>query len=114
MPVSLLRGFLLVSTGLLFSSNTVAQPARLPNITEQYRLVFSDDFRYPSVDSLLSPTLNKWAADHTWGSAAWDSSTVCSNVGPDNVAYRREDIRLVPNPENPQDQCAALDSSETG
>lgn len=106
---SLWRCLLAGSLLMLLSFGAIAQPARLPDITKKYRLVFSDDFRYPSVDSMLSPKLNKWASDFTWGSAVWDSNTECSNFGPTNVAYRREDIRLVPNPENPQDQCAALD-----
>jgi hypothetical protein len=86
-----------------------AQPSRLPSLDERYQVVFEDDFRYPSVDSLLSPRLRKWAPEHTWGNAFWDPNTKCSNVGPGNVAYRREDIRLVPDPTDPQDRCAALD-----
>ncbi|GAB3836606.1 hypothetical protein GCM10028821_35360 [Hymenobacter jeollabukensis] len=86
-----------------------AQPTILPTLASQYRIVFAEDFRYSSVDSLLSPHLRKWAPEHTWGNANWIASTPCGNIGTDNVAYRREDIRLVPNPDDPRDQCVALD-----
>ncbi|MCC3157677.1 family 16 glycosylhydrolase [Hymenobacter sp. 15J16-1T3B] len=101
-----LGGWLLALLGS--SSAAVGQPSRLPKFAEHYRLVFSDDFRYPSVDSMLSPHLKKWAHGYAWGNAHTDTTERCDNRNK-NYAYLREDIRLVPNPADAADQCLALD-----
>ncbi|GGG30201.1 hypothetical protein GCM10011378_03550 [Hymenobacter glacieicola] len=72
-------------------------------------MVFEDDFRYPTVDSMLSKHTGKWSPEQIWGNAHWDSKAECQNYGPESYAYRPEDIRLVPNPTNTRDGMVALD-----
>jgi hypothetical protein len=103
--------FILLFLCLLAAGAGYAQPTFLPDVaaSKAYRVVFADDFRYPSRDSLLSPHLQKWAPQHTWGNARWDTATVCKNIDTGNYAYLPEDIRLVPNPAEPNDMLLALD-----
>lgn len=76
---------------------------------KHYQVVFEDDFRYPSVDSMLSPRTGKWSPEQIWGNAHWEAEAQCQNFGPESYAYRPEDIRLLPNPANPADGIVALD-----
>ncbi|UYZ62946.1 glycoside hydrolase family 16 protein [Hymenobacter weizhouensis] len=73
-----------------------------------YRVVFEDDFRYPSVADMLAPATRRWSPEHSWGMAHRSATMECGDYSAGSYAFLASNIALAPDPAEAGDQCLAL------